>query len=959
MMSTRRAISRFIVSRIVCIGLIVGGAPASVMAQAGAGDLNGDSVLDAADIALMSRLLSGEDLSTLDPPLLPNDLLCDVAPYDPVASVARPDGVVDVADLAVLMARVQAGDTAILQAGPAAPTLDAPSCAANANPCAVTGTATAGVTIVLSVNGGQQPGSTVAAPDGTFQIDAALDDGENRITAIAVEQGLNSDPSNEILVSYSNTLPDGSRTFSGSLPAGTHTVWTRGESPGFSGPYTIGLGNLTIPEDSTLTIQPGVQVLVTGSSDLIVDGELRIQGDPSPDQVVITTASDDGTTCGGSWSYIDIEAGGSATIEFAKIRCASRAILVSGGRIVGNEILPGGDLVLRESIIEEPLSGFFDVISLFGDSTALIENNQITIAGQNAGIVVMGSDHARVLGNTISTTESAWGIIRDGVNGTLEIEGNQLFGSDQGRNGIRIEDASGGLTTIIGNTFDRWRTAIDVDGCPAVLGPEISGNTITNSVDEGIYLTDACPHIWDNDILNGNTGIVLFEDSTPLIDGGNVISGNNVAIRFETEGRFQPALPRPTINGNFIHTNGVNLYFEDFQGSGQDIFIDATGNYWGETTIPDIRGTIVDENAVQIAVDLSDFTDSGGTSFGLSGFTYILANAAHAPPSFAPALGETAQISVDLLSPAQSLTFDLYAESDSVRATPLWSTTLTSLSAGLQSVVWNGRRSDSTLLPDEAYTYIIRAIDEFGTLHLYDPLRPFDNGQCECQLSPFPLPIDHNTYRGDFWAASVDPTRLSRLTGTARVIGAPPGTNPTTWLDRKPIFSGQFHPVVFDGRDSTGVIMDGFVNVVLTTEAMYPNTLIIERTSPVATSGAAGPNVHVRSDPWLVTHSYDQVTHIAFCLDQAANVTLTIHEPGALPGAAVVATLLSDQSMPVADCSQGATPHVVSWLGHTVGGDTNLMQSAVEGAYGFTLQAESQVVPGATSTYRGVVQVNQ
>ena len=847
-----------------------------------------------------------------------------------------------------------------------------PSCPANANPCTVFGTGQVGYNIAVFVNGRQQPGETAVAPGGTFQVEVALDDGANTITATTVLLGTSSAPSNALVVSYTNDIPDASRSFSGTLPAGTHTVWTSGGAPGFSGPYSI-TDDLTIPSGSTLTIQAGVTLLFEQSFyDLEVDGELRILGDPAPDEVTITRDTDTGTSCSGSWSSIRIGVGGKGTIEYAKMRCAKRAIYVSSGT-------PAGELVLRDSTIENPLTDFtwpFQ-IDLRNGTTSLLERNTIEVAENNTGINIEAVSYAGIFDNTITTTErGSFPIYKESTGGIVEIIGNNMMSlSSLSSTSTAIAIDSGGddSITIADNTLDDWRVGIDIDGCPGVMGPTITGNTITDSVFAGISLEDACPHLSGNSIFgNGSAenGIFLDGNSTPLIDGGNIITGNDVGILFNGISLTPKPLPVPTINGNFIHNNSVaNLYFEDLvsdPGADFGAAIDATGNYWGATTIPAIKATIVDDNAIPVALDLSGFTDSQGTTVGGSGiFSYVLKDISLSSPHFAPALGETVNIGFDLLAPAQTVSIAIYEERDDVRTTPVWSTSLSSVAAGVQSIEWNGRRTDNSLVPDDGYAYVIQVTDNFGVTHDYDPVRPPDNFlDADIMTDELfnNLPTDHNAHQGDFWAVTLDPNIVSRLLGTAEPVdefGFPTGPV-VTWIDEIPIWAGFDHPAVWDGRDSAGAIVEGRVDVLLRGVAMYPNSVVVKGSAPVVTSPeTASKNVHVRSDPWLVSHSYDQVANIAFCLDQPANVTLRIHEPGPLGAAPVVDTLLDAVPYSAVDCAGGDPPHTVQWLGHSVGGDTNQMQSLVEGTYGFVLEAESQAVPGTTSIYRGVLQVLQ
>lgn len=143
-------------------------------------------------------------------------------------------------------------------------------------------------------------------------------------------------------------------------------------------------------------------------------------------------------------------------------------------------------------------------------------------------------------------------------------------------NGVYIANAGASGSLVQNNVIDNLD---DTDDCVQAhaSGPTISGNTLTNCAN-GINLT-------------GGNNITIIN--------GNTITGNNYGIYADGSGT---ANPTPTVTGNQIFGNdNYNFYTTAY---GTSIYkINATGNWWGSTSIPTISASIR---------DLTDDYSSGG-----------------------------------------------------------------------------------------------------------------------------------------------------------------------------------------------------------------------------------------------------------------------------------------------------------------------------------------------------------
>ena len=504
----------------------------------------------------------------------------------------------------------------------------------------------------------------------------------------------------------------------------------------------------------------------------------------------------------------------------------------------------------------------------------------------------------------------------------------------------------------------------------SVLASTIDTNLIDNADQSGtgIHLVDSSPHITRNEIRNTDVGIYLYLASDPEIGGestdeGNTITSNKKGIFLQGIGEAG-INPDPTINRNNIYGNTgctqgtCNLWIENFFFPGVNQVINARENWWGFTTSGEIAATFhYNYTNPPTPVDYSDFLDDvdGDPILG-SYFTSTLTNVNHSVAHFRPAFDEKVTISFDL-SVASDVTVSFYPEPEEALANPVRVIQTGWLLAGPQSIDWYGEDDLTATVPDGAYAYRVEANDGAGNIGIYDPPRDFQTVPPNGNIGWGTGSMDFAPHKNQFWKR-----QLTALSDERRfsLSVTPEGGTKFTAIDGLPLWMGETHLVMWDGRDPSGNIVSGQVAFGLQNgppgalgQNMRYNHVIVHATAPTPTGTA--PNIEVKSDPYLIHHSYEQFSKIAYQLDQDAVVTIKLLPPGVSdPSDPMAIAIVTNELEPAEDQGVPIT-YTHEWLGYAAG-DTNAISVAEEGSYTFTIEATSQAT-SRTSLYRGVLQV--
>jgi hypothetical protein len=368
-----------------------------------------------------------------------------------------------------------------------------------------------------------------------------------------------------------------------------------------------------------------------------------------------------------------------------------------------------------------------------------------------------------------------------------------------------------------------------------------------------------------------------------------------------------------------------------------------------------------------VALDLSNFAESstsgpGTTPLFLSAATGIR----HSPSVISPTLGGSTTIEFTLATAADVI-LRIYKEnttSPEVRVIPM-----PGLGAGLHTISWDGKDDDDNFVPDEAYVYAL-STSVAGFTDVFNPPRPPEGSKVIHLELASQINATYNLYRNEPLKIVFD---VKHAPGRVRVNRLIPGNPPEVTLLNFAPFPQLFNRLfVYDGFDSNGVFFGSDPRrYFFHPDPIQRNAVIVEKTSPrisgpgyVPGGPAQPPAIEVKGDPYLIRLSYDQISRIAFCIDQPADLTVKILKPGkgdpSVP-ADVVASL-PPTPYPALNCENGGSPYVAEWNGTEAGPDPHVLRPVADGAYTFTIEARNAVPTGQTnlrSIYRGIVQTRQ
>lgn len=341
-------------------------------------------------------------------------------------------------------------------------TLNSPVSPTTQNPYEITGTATkVNALLDVYVDGVVQQ-QVVSGLDGSFSIDAYLNEGINNIYVTETD-GVNiTATSNTIQVQYDNTIDRNN------LPSNitSDTVWTAGTS---NDPYIIP-ATLTIASGASLILQPGVELKFESNARLDVNGSLVVNG-THQDPVLFTSAQI--TPAKNDWFGIEVQDGGDLNIDFAVIEYAS----------IGIYFYEGSNGVVSNTIIQ---NNSIDGIRIVGASPSIGPDNTISLNGSWTS------------GSGIRLDEGS-------INPLPIIKNNKIF--DNYYN-IQTSSFAGGRNNIVDVRNNYWGSVnateiiTTIDGCVS--------NNDKPCVDFGDYLD------FDGNVIAGPSLTGVFQSDTQL-----------------------------------------------------------------------------------------------------------------------------------------------------------------------------------------------------------------------------------------------------------------------------------------------------------------------------------------------------------------------------------------------------------------------------------------------------------
>ena len=312
-------------------------------------------------------------------------------------------------------------------------------------------------------------------------------------------------------------------------------TWTFAGSP-----YLI-QGAIMIPNDSSLTIEPGVTVNFQGSYKLYVQGRLLAIGAVA-DTITFIAAD---STIGWLGIQFDNTPATNDTSKFFYCKLQYSKITGSGGVFYFDNFSKAIISNCRISNCTANTSvGGSAGISCFGSSPAIIHNNishNITtnIGALNGGGIYCWASNPVISNNIISNNSSNYGggICCD--NSSPVILNNDIFkntASKSGGGGIYCNNSNAKITNnMISDNLASTGGGGGIyiySGSPLIINNIISNNTVYNA-GGGIYCEYSSPTITNNTITNNiaaNGGALFFTLYSNLSLYNNILWGNTASI---------------------------------------------------------------------------------------------------------------------------------------------------------------------------------------------------------------------------------------------------------------------------------------------------------------------------------------------------------------------------------------------------------------------------------------------
>ncbi|WP_250463080.1 FlgD immunoglobulin-like domain containing protein [Microbulbifer litoralis] len=504
----------------------------------------------------------------------------------------------------------------------------------------------------------------------------------------------------------------------------------------------------------------------------------------------------------------------------------------------------------------------------------------------------------------------------------LQIAGNLVA---HGVTGARVEFASAsptpqpgdwyGIEVITGGSVDLDYARIE----HAVYGIDFNGGQGTMR----------------HSLIRFNThGIYVRANSDPLITDGNEITANSYGVYVIGNGTAADN-PVPVITGNNLYDNSnYDLYTTDF-GDPQSVTLDITGNWWGTADPATIESQIYTAATSSPQVDYSNYQEAviGQPAVSISGVSLQ-------SPVLHPLAGEQAQ-GLFSLNRAATVTLEIRRESDNA---VVYQTTESHPAAGEYPIAWDGRDNQGRLMSEDLYRVVLRA-DDGVDYFVYDAPNPGGVGGVSGSV-----PSRYNAYANEFYKISVNMSQPGLLS-----MQITPNGGSAFYTFKEVFYPAGQHWLYWDGRDPNGEIIDVPVSVYYPAPPRVRSTAIyVADTAPSITGTGAAPSIEVKSDPYLVSHSYEQQTRMAYQISNDAQVTFSLLPPGIVDPQDPSAIVLVDNELQQANDGTGdPIQHEVEWRGYDLA-DPNAVLVGEEGAYTFAIQARSPET-GESTLYRGIV----
>ncbi len=738
-----------------------------------------------------------------------------------------------------------------------------------------------------------------------------------------------------------------------------NTTWTLANSP-----YRI-VNDVTVNEGVTLTIEAGVEVRFTGFFKIEGNGVINAQGAPGS---LITFASGKSSPARGDWNYVSLRDGGSV-LNYVKIEHADRGVYVpypstSVSPLIQNSLLQNNtdgvyfELTSNPRILNNTITantrGIHAFCNVWTGCNATIRNNDIY--GNSAYNFFEESDGDSSY-EWIDATNNWWGTAGpDGIMASMHdflddntlaavdftpfLDGpggnpdhgwdNRLYGNIEGN--VTLAQSSGPYIIINNLIVDTGETLtiepgveIRFDGFYSLIAKGIlnaqgtaadmihfTSNNVTPAAGDwnriytnnsnsrvafahiqyanvGIFSDYSNMSVADSVIENNVTGIHIKGSSAVNVARNDIINNSQVGVLVQAG--YPYSVPQPNINFNSISNNAaynLQMAYESVNFNHSSSIINAENNWWGTADPAQISARIWDyyDTNYRPKVDFAPYlvTDPGNS--------IAITDNSVTPRFFNPNRSQTAAINYTLDTDAD-ITIKVYDHQTKALVRTL---AVQPKLAGANSTVWDGKNDAAQILPKGVYTYIIDAETADGKKGRYDPYQ-FELPDPAVSNVTFTPSAVFNPFKGERMKVQYEllaPARVSFGYAGAEYVSQEPrdaGANIDYWNGRKN--TGQFY-----------VSAEPFY-VQADTLPLPENIIVITGKTPLDVTT-------LTSDPYVMRPLYNETTKIAYVINEAATVTVSVLTQD---GGQTLATLEQD-------ISKAAGTYTLIWDGKTAAGET-------------------------------------
>jgi parallel beta-helix repeat protein len=391
-----------------------------------------------------------------------------------------------------------------------------------------------------------------------------------------------------------------------------------GDITGSGGNYTLQNNSLTISAGDTITMAAGDTLTVAAgfAYEVVVEGTLSATGeDGNP-----ITFTSSGTTIA-DWDGIRISENGNINLAYCDVMYGYYGIYLE---YVDSTATPS---TINQCNISYNQYGIYTYY--YNASSLSITNSEINLNdGEGVYLEYVGNSEVTIEDNTIDRNDSVgFTLSYGGENVTLK--GNTI--TNNGDIGIDIY-YGGWNVAILNNTIsgNNGGIVLNTDEYSAGDNGIITGNTISDNEDFGIYSYYSCGHTIEDNTITGHTDTGLYlEGSWNELVRSNTITGNTDGIYIEggIAGRSASSAAYEWIEVNTDNADDWDYDYDDEYLSEEEIGFDFT---LGDTTYTHFQvqtnGSLELAAGLGLTNDITDYEGRGYLTYSYPDSTIIFAN---------------------------------------------------------------------------------------------------------------------------------------------------------------------------------------------------------------------------------------------------------------------------------------------------------------------------------------------